>query len=80
MSRHPLARRALLVALVAVNSLVPVAAQSGGDPHQHPFDLASDASGAPLSIDDAVKLALTDQPILNGREATIDAEEQRPRR
>ncbi len=44
--------------------------------HEHPFDLATITSGAPLTIDDAVKLALTDQPLLSGREALIDAEEQ----
>ena len=43
---------------------------------QHPFDIAATTSGAPLSMDEAINLALTDQPILNGREASIDAEEQ----
>lgn len=42
--------------------------------HQHPFDVVG--SGTPLSIEDAVQLALTDQPILRSREAAIDAEEQ----
>jgi len=44
--------------------------------HEHPFDLGAPPAGAALSIDDAIKLALTDQPILSGREASIDAEEQ----
>jgi len=44
--------------------------------HEHPFDIGATASGTPLTIDDAVKLALTDQPILSGRQASIDAEEQ----
>jgi outer membrane protein TolC len=35
------------------------------------------ASAQPLSLDEAVRLALTDQPLLTGREATIEAEEQR---
>ena len=44
--------------------------------HEHPVGIAAIPAGAPLSIEDAVKLALTDQPILSGREASIDAEEQ----
>jgi len=34
------------------------------------------ASGPPLSLDEAVRLSLTDQPVLTGREAQIKAEEQ----
>lgn len=46
-------------------------------PHSHhPFDALATGSGTPLSLQDAVRLALTDQPMLRGREATIDAEEQ----
>ncbi len=69
------AASALLCATFLAHAEEPV---SGAVPaaHEHPFDSAADAAGAPLSIEDAVKLALTDQPILSGREATINAEEQ----
>ncbi|MDB5975237.1 MAG: hypothetical protein JWR07_1997, partial [Nevskia sp.] len=69
------AATALLYAVFPVLAEEPVA---GAIPpaHAHPFDFATAASGAPLSIADAAALALTDQPILSGREASIDAEEQ----
>lgn len=76
MFRCYFARRARLAAFVVANLIFPVAAQSGGDSHEHPSDGPTPVSGIPLSIEDAVRLALTDQPILAGREATIDADEQ----
>ena len=66
---------ALLCATFLAQAAEP-ASGSAPTTHQHPFELTADASGPPLSIDEAAKLALTDQPILNGREASIDAEEQ----
>ena len=73
------ARLTVASALLFVTSLalagqaIPAAIPSA---HAHPFDLGATTSGAPLTIEDAIKLALTDQPILSGRQASIDAEEQ----
>lgn len=44
--------------------------------HSHPWQAASQAGETPLSIQEAVRLALTDQPILLNREALMAAEEQ----
>jgi cobalt-zinc-cadmium efflux system outer membrane protein len=70
----------LLFAVFLVHAADPVppgpAAEPADASHHHPFDIAATGSGAPLSIQDAVQLALTDQPMLHGREASIDAEEQ----
>ncbi len=42
----------------------------------HPYHAASQLNGPPLSIQEAMQLALTDQPILLNREALAAAEEQ----
>jgi outer membrane protein, heavy metal efflux system len=39
-------------------------------------DLQTADSGPPLSLDEAARLSLVDQPILTGREAAIDADER----
>lgn len=75
--RHP-AQRALFAAACAVLAL-PAAAAPAGDGDQaaadiHPYNPA--ASGDPLSIQDAVRLATTDQPALGARQADIEAAEQ----
>jgi len=59
--------------LAPVLSTVSPASQSQ---HAHPSQVASPLDGTPLSIQDAVHLALTDQPILLDREALVAAEEQ----
>lgn len=46
------------------------------DPPPHSADLPTGDAGAPLSLDEAAKLSLVDQPILTGREALIDANER----
>jgi cobalt-zinc-cadmium efflux system outer membrane protein len=45
-------------------------------PPPHSADLPTSDAGAPLSLDEAAKLSLLDQPILTGREALIDANER----
>jgi len=73
------ARLAVATTLLFATSLTLAEQAIQADPpsaHEHPFDLGASPAGAALSIDDAIKLALTDQPILSGREASIDAEEQ----
>lgn len=56
------------------------AASAGDEPAAVLDPNASDppplAAGAPLSLDEAVRLSLVDQPVLTGREAQIGAEEQ----
>src|SRR5438552_6194003 len=42
----------------------------------HSYHAASQLDGPPLSIQEAMQLALTDQPILLNREALATAEEQ----
>jgi outer membrane protein TolC len=82
MSRRTYARHAFAAACcILVLGLVPdpgladaAASTTPAAEHPLPFDVAG--SGAPLSIHDAVQLSLSDQPILRGREASIDAEEQ----
>jgi outer membrane protein, heavy metal efflux system len=44
--------------------------------HPHPYQADSRSDQTPLSIQDAIQLALTDQPLLRSREAIIAAEEQ----
>jgi outer membrane protein TolC len=46
------------------------------DPPPHSADLPTSDAGSPLSLDEAAKLSLVDQPILTGREALIDANER----
>jgi hypothetical protein len=43
-------------------------------PHTHTHAAEPPVDGTPLSIHDAIQLALTDQPILRNRQAIIDAE------
>lgn len=58
----------------AQDGMPPVpAADAAGHPHAF---ASVEPSAAPLSIEEAVRLALSDQPILSGREAAIDADEQ----
>lgn len=68
MSTCKFARRALLAAVVIAASVGPVMANAGDPP--------ASAAGPPLSLDEAVRLSLSDQPVLTGREAQIKAEEQ----
>ena len=78
MSKLRFASRTAASALLCVTFLAHAEEPVSGvvpPAHEHPFDI-TETVGAPLSIEDAVKLALTDQPILSGREASIDAEEQ----
>jgi cobalt-zinc-cadmium efflux system outer membrane protein len=44
--------------------------------HQHDVSLPATSSDTPLTMQDAIRLALTDQPMLAARQASIDAAEQ----
>lgn len=46
------------------------------DPPAHTAELSTTDAGPPLSLDEASGLSLVDQPILTGREAVINADEQ----
>jgi outer membrane protein, heavy metal efflux system len=46
------------------------------DPPPHTAELPTDDAGHPLSLDEAARLSLVDQPILTGREALIAANER----
>jgi cobalt-zinc-cadmium efflux system outer membrane protein len=73
-------RRVLILSGFATLPIV-VSAQAASldlmsDPPPHSADLPTGGAGAPLSLDEAAKLSLVDQPILTGREALIDANER----
>lgn len=70
-SRKLMQRALLAAALASWCAGFDVAAQSGVEPDQ-----TSAASVVPLSLDEAIRLALTDQPVLTGREAMVRADEQ----
>src|SRR4051812_45700664 len=46
------------------------------DTPPHTADLSAGATAAPLTLEEAAKLSLVNQPILTGREALIDANER----
>jgi outer membrane protein TolC len=46
------------------------------DPSVHTAELPTADAGPPLSLDEASRLSLVDQPILTGREAVINADER----
>ena len=64
------------IALLACGVLAAVAAASADEaaPTAHAYDAAP--SGSPLSLRDAMALALSGQPALDARQAAIDADEQ----
>ncbi|WP_029920251.1 TolC family protein [Nevskia soli] len=79
MFQHHATRRALFAAAIGLSFIARAEEPASGAvplAHEHPFDGSAIGAGEPLSIADAARLALTDQPILSGREASIDAEEQ----
>ncbi|MDB5986367.1 MAG: TolC family protein [Nevskia sp.] len=76
--RHAPLQRPCLFVFAVLLTVSTQAANLPTDPlaHEHPFDAAAIGAGTPLSIGDASTLALTDQPLLSGREASIAADEE----
>ena len=69
---------ALVSALTSTIVLVSTASQSASldallDPPHHVAERATDDATPVLSLDEAVRLSLIDQPILSGHEAVINA-------
>src|SRR5260370_21711036 len=72
---------ALVSALTSTIVLVRAASQSASldallDPPHHATDRPTDDATPVLSLDEAVRLSLVDQPILSGHEAVINANER----
>jgi len=67
------ALRAVLAVAASFAAAASVHAGEAEPAHPHPYEAPA---GAPLSLDEARRLALTDQPILDGRAAAIEADEQ----
>jgi outer membrane protein, heavy metal efflux system len=68
-------------AFVLMCTLAAATAQAGSDPptllaYSNRVDAVSTDAAAPLTIEEAARLATVDQPLLTGRQAKIQAEEQ----
>ena len=72
---RPLASCSLLLAFIAAASQA-ASLDALLDPPHHDADRATDDATSVLSLDEAVRLSLNDQPILSGHEAVINANER----
>jgi outer membrane protein, heavy metal efflux system len=68
-------------AFISICILAAVTAQAGSDPpsplaHFNLADAVSTDTATPLTMEDAARIAAVDQPLLTGRRAKIEAEEQ----
>lgn len=73
-SRTPRAVLAVVLSIATISTAYAGDADSAMSAHQHPYD--SPPSGSPLSLAEAMRLAVTDQPVLSARQAAVDADEQ----
>jgi len=71
--RTPVSCGVLLFGAVQAPPLA--AAEQSGPPYASPVRADTDDANRPLTMDEAARLSLVDQPLLTGREAKIQAEE-----